>query len=337
MRDDDRLLNLPDVEFGSGVIGVCDVCGLRQAVIVLQKERFKLCVLDFLNKTWTKTKNPPGAPLPPYRSERIWYSTAALPTGRAPALLLSPTRPVRRPVALVTPDLYGITTSLLDAAIRLAKEGFEVMIPDLAKTEGIGPGQHWSLRAGVRFGGGVPASSPAVRTLTGLYADALRTLREREMVDPAKTALVGLSYGGTLATVLASQEASIGALALAYPVPLTPPELPRLVTAPVFLALGGRDRGAARARDQWLDARRSAGVDLEILELPEARGLYLSRDLREYDLGAAERTWSGLLAFLKTRLLPPPPKPPAPRSAPDPLASGVAPPSAPSPAARAPA
>ncbi len=327
MRDDDRLLNLPDIEYGSGVIGVCDICGIRQAVIVLQKERFKLCVLDFLNKTWSKTKNPPGAPLPPYRSERIWFPTAALSVGRAPALLLSPTRPVRHPIALVTPDLYGITTSLLDAAIRLAKEGFEVMLPDLSKTEGIGPGQHWSLRAGARFGGGVPASSPAVRTLTGLYADALRTLREREMVDPAKTALVGLSYGGSLATVLASQEASIGALAIAYPAPLNPPELPRLVTAPVFLAFGGRDRTALRSRDQWLDARRSAGVDLELLELPDARGLYLSRDLREYDLASAERTWSAMLAFLKGRLLPPPPKPPAPRSAPDPLAPAAAKPS----------
>ncbi|MFG1530527.1 MAG: dienelactone hydrolase family protein [Thermoplasmata archaeon] len=328
MRDDDRLLNLPDVEFGSGVIGVCDVCGVRQAVIVLQKERFKLCVLDFLNKTWTKTKNPPGAPLPPYRSERTWFPTAAVPAGRAPALLLSPTRPVRHPIALVTPDLYGITTSLLDAAIRLAKEGFEVMIPDLSKTEGIGPGPHWSLRAGVRFRGGLPASSPAVRTLTGLYADALRTLREREMVDPSKTALVGLSYGGALATVLASEEASIGALAVAYPVPLNPPELPRLVTAPVFLALGGRDRVAARSRDQWVDARTATGVDLEILEIPGARGLYLSRDLREYDLPSAERTWSAMLAFLRARLLPPPPKPPAPRSAPDPLAPVVSRPSA---------
>ncbi len=334
MRDDDRLLNLPHVEYGSGVIGVCDVCGVRQAVIVLQKERFKLCVLDFLNKTWTHTKNAPGAPLPPYRSERIWYSTTALPGGRAPALLLSPTRPVRHPVALVTPDLYGITTSLLDGAIRLAREGFEVMLPDIAKSDGIGPGTHWSLRAGSRFGGGVPSSSPAVRTLTGLYADALTALREREMVDPAKTALVGLSYGGSLATILASQAASVGALALAYPVPLSPPELPRLVTAPVFLALGGRDRIALRSRDQWLEARRSAGLDLELLELPEARGLYLSRDLREYDLAAAERTWSALLGFLKGRLLPPPPKPPAPRSAPDPLAPVR---TAPTPAAAAPA
>ncbi|MHB1435577.1 MAG: dienelactone hydrolase family protein [Thermoplasmata archaeon] len=324
MRDDDRLLNLPDVEYGSGVIGVCDVCGIRQAVIVLQKERFKLCVLDFLNKTWTQTKNLPGAPLPPYRSERIWYPTSALPGGQAPALLLSPTRPVRHPIALVTPDLYGITTSLLDGAIRLARAGFEVMLPDLAKTEGIGPGRHWSLRAGTRFGGGLPSSSPAVRTLTGLYADALQALREREMVDPAKTALVGLSYGGSLAAVLASQATSIGALAMAYPAPLRPTELPRLVTAPVFLALGGRDRVARRSRDQWLDARRSTGVDLELLELPGARGLYLSRDLREYDLDSAERTWSAMLAFLKGRLLPAPPKPPAPRSSPDPLAPAAA-------------
>ena len=61
MRDDDRLLNLTDAEFGTGVVGVCDICGTRQAVIVLKKERFKLCVLDFLNKTWLKTDKKPGS------------------------------------------------------------------------------------------------------------------------------------------------------------------------------------------------------------------------------------------------------------------------------------
>ena len=77
MTDEDLLHHRPNSEFGSGVIGACDICGRRQAVIVLQKERYQLCVLDFLNKSWTGSTKKPGAPLPPYRSERIWFPTRA--------------------------------------------------------------------------------------------------------------------------------------------------------------------------------------------------------------------------------------------------------------------
>jgi carboxymethylenebutenolidase len=336
MRDDDRLLDLPDPEFGSGVIGVCDICGIRQAVIILQRERFKLCVLDFLNKSWIQSKATPGASLPPYRSERVWFSTTSVPPGQAPALLLVPTRPVRHPIALITPDLYGITTSLLDGAIRLAREGFEVMIPELSKTDGLGAAQHMSLRIGARLRGGVPSSAPPIRTLIDLFHDALQYLRGRDMIDPTKSALIGISYGGSLAAILAAEESGIGALALAYPAPISPPQLPRLVPCPVFLALAGREARGGRVRSQWEDAREAAGVELTTLELPSARGHYLSRDLRDYNLPAAERTWAEMLGFLHSRLLPPPPKPPAPRSAPDPLAPPIPkiqPPSGPKPSA----
>ncbi|MGA8710235.1 MAG: dienelactone hydrolase family protein, partial [Thermoplasmata archaeon] len=145
MRDDDRLLNLTDAEFGTGVVGVCDICGTRQAVIVLKKERFKLCVLDFLNKTWLKTDKKPGVPALIYRSERVTFETGAVTSGKALAIVLSPTKVVKHPVVLLTPDVYGITTTLLDAAIRFAHEGFEVMIPDIVKTEGLGSGHHFAL------------------------------------------------------------------------------------------------------------------------------------------------------------------------------------------------
>ncbi|HEY6238070.1 MAG TPA: dienelactone hydrolase family protein, partial [Thermoplasmata archaeon] len=250
-RDDDELLSDPTLSFGSGVVGVCDVCGHRQAVIILQKERFKLCVLDFLNKTWLKPGLTPMAPLPPYRSERVWFSTDAVAARKAPAILLSPTKAVRRPVALVTPDIYGLTTSVLDAGIRLAREGFEVLLPDVGKTSGIGPGDHLSLRVGARFRGGVPLDGARVIHLRQLYSDALRYLRGREMVDGEKTAVLGISYGASLALALATQDRSVGALVVAYPVPVRPPEYLKLVTAPVLFVDAGRDAQSRRARAQF--------------------------------------------------------------------------------------
>ncbi|MFZ0699655.1 MAG: dienelactone hydrolase family protein, partial [Thermoplasmata archaeon] len=311
MRDDDKMLDLPDAQFGSGVIGVCDICGIRQAVVVLQKERFKLCVIDFLNKTWLKSTNVPGAPLPPYRSERIWFPSKAAVDGKAPAIVLTPTKQVRHPAVLITPDVYGLTTTVLDAAIRFAREGFEVLLPDLTKTTGFGTSLHLALRSDVRFRGGVAIRSKRVATVLELYTDALGTLRARDMVDSARTALFGISYGGSLALALAAQDPKLAAVALAYPVGTNPPDLAKLVTVPILCISGEQDRLAQKARAQLDHARMETRSVFEFVDLSGARHDFLSRDSSRYDVATAEEGWRRIIEFLRRQLLPPPPKPPA--------------------------
>ncbi|MGA8604169.1 MAG: dienelactone hydrolase family protein [Thermoplasmata archaeon] len=310
MRDDDRLLNLTDVQFGAGIVGVCDICGARQAVIVLTKERFKLCVLDFLNKTWIKTDKKPGVPAPIYRSERVAFETRAVSSGRAQAIVLSPTKVVKHPVVLLTPDVYGITTTLLDAAIRFAREGFEVLIPDLLKTEGVGTGHHLALRSSAQLRGGVAVGSRKVAMLLQLYGDALDYLRGREMVDPTKAAVFGTSYGASLALALAAQDTRLAAVALAYPMPVQPPDLAKLVTVPLLFVGGSEDRSAAKSRAQLLAVASTGKVACEFVDIPGARHDFLARDLSGYEVGPAELGWTGIVAFLKRNLSPPPPKPP---------------------------
>src|SRR5262249_2760023 len=150
-------------------------------------------------------------------SERVWFPTDGTRSGTAPAVVLTPTKVTKHPVVLVTPDIYGLTTTTLDAAIRLAREGYEVLLPDVGKTAGVGPADHLSLRAGGLFGGAVAVTGPRVQRLARLYADALRYLRGREMSDPSKTALFGASFGGSLALALAGSDRQVSAVALAYP------------------------------------------------------------------------------------------------------------------------
>jgi len=332
MRDDDRLLNLPEVEFGSGVIGVCDICGSRQAVIVLSKERYKLCVLDFLNKTWIKTDKKPGAPAPLYRSDRVWFDTGAVASGRAQAIVLSPTKTVKHPVVLVTPDIYGITTTLLDAAIRFARDGFEVLLPDVFKTDGIGPGHAVALRSSAQFRGGVAVESARVAQLLHLYVDALEHLRGREMVDPGKAAVFGTSYGASLALGVAAQDTRLAAVVLAYPMPVRPADLAKLVSAPLLYVGGTADRSASKSRSQLAAIPATGKASFEFIEVPGARHNFLARDLSGYDVGRAEAAWARIEAFLKRQLLPPPPKPPVMPPKPPTPAS----PSAPAPAVATP-
>jgi len=313
MSDDQDLL-LPDYPavFGSGVIGVCDICGTRQAVIVLQKERFKLCVLDFLNKSWLTTKSKPGAPLPPYRSDRIWFDTATSKSGHSSAILLTPTKAVRHPTILITPDVYGVTTVLLDAGIRLAKEGYEVMIPEVASTSGIGFPEHLATRTGAYLAGGVPMQSPRTRKLVLYFQDALAYLRTRPMVDPEKAAVFGVGFGGSLALGVAAEEQRLTALAVAYPMPVRPAGVVELVTAPVLFVDAGRDAASRHSRRAFESRATQPGSPVEYADFPGARRHFLSRDVGAYDLAMAEAAWGRILSFLKGRLQPPPPKPPAP-------------------------
>ncbi|MCI4361187.1 MAG: dienelactone hydrolase family protein [Thermoplasmata archaeon] len=312
-RDDDELLSDPTLQFGSGVIGVCDVCGHRQAVIVLQKERFQLCVLDFLNKTWTRPGLTAGAPLPPYRSERIFFPTGAVPGGKAPGIVLTPTKLVRHPLVFMAPDIYGLTTSVLDGAIRFAREGFEVFLPDVSKTHGVGPSDHVSLRVGARFRGGVPLTAARTIHLRRLYTDGLRFLRDREMADPTKSAIVGLSYGGSLAIAIAAEDADLTAAVFAYPMPVRPSDQIGLVNASVLFVHAGADAMSRRARAQFESLGAKIGV--RYADFPTAHHNFLARDLSAYDLPSAEAAWSQILAFVKEKLLPPPPKPPTPPKA----------------------
>lgn len=332
MRDDDRLLDLPEPEFGSGVIGVCDICGTRQAVIVLSKERYKLCVLDFLNKSWLQSDKKATAPPPVYRSERIAYATDAVPGGHAPAIALSPAKIVRHPAVLIVPDIYGITTTLLDGAIRFARAGFEVLIPDLGKTDGISTGPLFTAHTSARLRGGVAAGSKEISTLVRLYRDALDCLLAREMVDPAKASVFGTSFGASVALALAAESNRLGAVVLAYPMPVRPPELAKAVSAPILCVAGSADRTAARALAQLRSAVPS--TRLTAVEVPGARAHFLARDLGAYDPAQAELGWTRIVEFLRARMMPPPPPPPPPPAKPsDPLAAAK-PPAAPAGAAR---
>ncbi len=340
MSDDQDLL-LPDYPqvFGSGVIGICDVCGKRQAVIVLQKERYKLCVLDFLNKSWLNTTVKPGAPLPPYRSDRIWFDTSTSKSGHSTGILLTPTKVVRHPTVLITPDLYGVTTVLLDAAIRFAKDGYEVLVPEVGKTPGIGFPEHLVTRSGAYLAGGVPLQSSRTRKLVLYLQDALHALRTRPLADADKTALFGVGFGGSLAIGVAGEEQKLTAVAVAYPIPVRPAGYVALVTAPMLFVDAGHDGASRRARQAFESQAAQLGAPVEYADFPAARRHFLSRDLRAYDLPLAEVAWARILAFLKGRLQPPPPKPPAPpRTVAPPAPAAASPaPTKPPPAPGAPA
>ncbi|MCI4344488.1 MAG: dienelactone hydrolase family protein, partial [Thermoplasmata archaeon] len=129
---------------------------------------------------------------------------------------------------------------------------------------------------------------------------------------PEKTAFFGASYGASLAIGLASREQKLTALALAYPRPVDPPEIARLITAPTLLVRGGRDSVAQRAEQQLRVAMPGSSPSLETVYFAAGRHNFLARDLKAYDIAVAEEAWKRIVGFVQARLMPPPPKPPPP-------------------------
>jgi dienelactone hydrolase len=132
------------------------------------------------------------------------------------------------------------------------------------------------------------------------------------MVDAEKSGAFGASYGGSLAVALAGEDHRLGAVVLAYPMPIRPAGFLTLLTAPVLLLLGARDSRARKSRGQFEEAARAGQVSLEVAEFPGAKHLFLARDFRgAYDIPQAEAAWARAVAFFQSKLMPAPPRPPA--------------------------
>ena len=312
MPDEDLLLDVPDPEFGSGVVGVCDICQKRQAVIILSKERFKLCVLDFQNKAWIRTPAKPAAPTPPFTTSRHYVPTRATRSGVVPAVVLSPVKAVKRPSVLVVPEVYGLTTQYIEAGVRLAHEGCEVILPDFAKAEGINLLEWGRMRSSRLLMGGVHISQSHRDRALRMLEDCRRFVQTRPMVIPERQAVLGISYGGAWALAFAAQTPGLSALALAYPQMIHPPSFLRSLSVPTLAIYGGEDSEAGAAASLLEDCTARYHLPVDFSVVPEVGHHFLNRDSPNYSLPEAELAWTRLIAFVKGYLFPPPKPPPKP-------------------------
>jgi carboxymethylenebutenolidase len=330
MPDEDLLLDIAKPEFGSGIVGVCDICHARQAVVVLTKERFKLCVQDFLNKAWIRSTEKPGALTLPFSSTTDFVQTSSVPGGVALSVHLKPTKTAKHPMVTVVPDVFGLTTQVLEAGIRFARAGYEVVMPDIARTPGFGLPK-FIMERGMRFvTGSIPVSLSRRERLFRVL-DACRTVALKdESIDPSHQAVFGMSYGGALALAYAAEVPQLSAVAVAYPYSVSPASRLMTLKCPVFAMFGEKDSASSASCKKIRDAAAHWEAPIEFVVVPGASHHFLSREHSAYKVAAAEAGWREILAFLKDRLETPP-KPPAPAPVPSPVAKppAVTAPSAP--------
>jgi dienelactone hydrolase len=336
MTDEDLLLEEQHDDYGAGIVGPCDICKVRQAVIVLEKEGFKLCVLDFLNKSWIKTAQPAKGHILPFKSSTEYVPCRAAIGGVVPVVLLSPTAELKRPSALVVPEVYGITTQVLEAGVRLAHQGYEVAIPDFVRIHGVNLVTAAKLRASKILLDEVHISQSHRDRAFRILEATRKYLLTRPLVLPERQVVVGLSYGGSLALGFAAQTPSLSGVAVAYPYMIHPPSYLQNLHCPVLVVAGGGD---SRTGPSLLELHRWShiyGLNVGTMVVPDARHHFLSRAHKGYDAQKADLAWSRMMAFVRHCLSPPPVKAPPRPPVPPPVPPPARPPSSASPPTVAP-
>lgn len=316
MPDEDLLLDRPKSEFGAGIVGVCDICHKRQAVIVLEKERYKLCVMDFLNKSWIRTSEKPTADTFPFSSFTEYVNTPAIPGGVAVSIRIKPTKATKHPLVLIMADPLGITQQNIEAAVRFARAGFEVVMPDFGRIQGPGYAFDAAVGRSTRvFFGNVLLPNWKRHRLFRVMDACRRSALQDGMIDPTKQALFGAGYGGALALAYAAETEGLKAVALAYPYTVSPHGILSSINVPVRAVFGDSDHTTGHSLDVLKQLGKRWSLPVTVAAIQGGGHNFLSRDIRNYDVRAAEDGWKELLVFLKSNLEPPPPPPKTPVAA----------------------
>ncbi|HEX2916587.1 MAG TPA: dienelactone hydrolase family protein [Chloroflexia bacterium] len=121
------------------------------------------------------------------------------------ALLAVPSVPQPMPAILLAHDIFGLDDYVEELAIRFAREGYAVLVPDFYSTKG-GPGptntfedqQHLRL------------NTPDLLAV-GDINNGYNYLKNEDYVDSRRVAVVGFGFGGTIALLAAAQNRELAA------------------------------------------------------------------------------------------------------------------------------
>lgn len=227
-----------------------------------------------------------AAPAP--QSERI-----ELPGG-VPAHVAWPASRRPAPAIVLAHDGLGLRASVRDLALRLARQGYVVLVPD--RTNGGGPGDDPLVRQ--------PRPADAVERELRTLETAIAWLRAHARVGRERIGAIGFAEGGVLAFDLAARRADLSAVVVFDAVPsgdaaaLAASRVPLQVHLGVFDEEAGAG-AAATLRSQW--AGRGGVTEVHAYG-GAGRGFLDESRPSVFHADASRQAWARLLTFLQRHL-----------------------------------
>ncbi|GBE93227.1 dienelactone hydrolase family protein [Nostoc cycadae] len=225
-------------------------------------------------------------------------------SGQMPAVLITPDQPGRKPAVLLLMEAFGVTTHIQNVAVRIAHQGYEVLIPDL----------YYRELPNNKFGYDELEQAMAMmwrldfgQPLEDDIRAALMYLKSLPNVDADRIGVTGFCLGGGLTFFTACKLSNqIAAAAPFYGMVLDEwIEAVEDITVPVYLFFGGQDIFISSDRIQQINTRfQGLGKDYHLKVYPDAGHGFFCDERSDYNRTAAEDAWQELIGFFKQHLHP---------------------------------
>jgi carboxymethylenebutenolidase len=222
--------------------------------------------------------------------------------GQMPAFLCKPAKSGQKPAVILLMEAFGLTSHIRDIAVRIAKEGYVVLAPDLYyrelpnnkfKYEEIeqAMAMMWRLDFGKRMEEDIGAALAYVKSQPDVY--------------PNKVGVTGFCLGGGLSFFTACKLShEIAAAAPFYGMVLDEwLDAVKDISVPVYLFFGGVDPYIPLARILQIESRfKELGKNYTLKVYADADHGFFCNERSSYNRLAAEDAWRELTRFLHKHL-----------------------------------
>ncbi|MGD2180864.1 dienelactone hydrolase family protein [Lusitaniella coriacea] len=241
-----------------------------------------------------------------YRGKRMQVEHQEIiistPDGEMPIFVCSPIQNSRKPVVMLLMEAFGLTQHIKDVAVRIAKEGYVVITPDLYYRElpnnkfGYDEVEEattmmWQLDFGK------PMEDDIEATLT--------YIKSRKDVDPDRVGVTGFCLGGGLTFFTATKFSSEITVAAPFYGMVFDEWIEAVtnITIPVYLFFGEIDPFIKRDRVKQIESRfKELGKNYKLKVYPNAEHGFFCHERSSYNASAAEDSWHELIEFFRQYL-----------------------------------
>ncbi|MBD2213454.1 dienelactone hydrolase family protein [Nostoc linckia FACHB-104] len=224
------------------------------------------------------------------------------PDGKMPAWLCTSTKNERQPAVLLLMEAFGLTSHIKDVAVRIAQEGYVVLVPDLYYREL--PNNKFgyeeveqAMAMMYRLDFGKPMEEDIQAALT--------YVKSRTDVYPDKVGVTGFCLGGGLSFFTACYlSPEIAAAAPFYGMVLDEWLFAvKNITVPVYLFFGDKDPFIPGDRIKQIESCfQELGKEYILKVYPDADHGFFCNERSSYNPSAAADSWRELTQFFHKHL-----------------------------------
>jgi carboxymethylenebutenolidase len=247
----------------------------------------------------TAVRFPSGAPIPTISDASVdpYWKTRTSKAVHVEGVLFWPQDKGPYPGIVVLHERWGLTTPMKDVAMRLACEGYMVLVPNLYGRQG------GMVTASADVADALASRIKAPEAMQDINS-CCEFLNTRDQQKKNMHGVVGIGLGGTLALRFALHRKRLRAAVSFYGNIALPPAMLKDLVCPVLYHRAEADSAVTDEQIERLrEAEPASGKTVTIETYPGAPQAFLDLTRKDtYRKDASETAWESTIRFLRERL-----------------------------------